>query len=69
MNVKTANSGFLKQECLAALKQRGDTVWYRVRIMVGVLQHYVFAGGLLCLCHRAQPRSMVALKSDTATVL
>jgi hypothetical protein len=45
MNVKTAYSGFRMHECLAALKQWGDTVWYRLRIVVGALQQYVFVGG------------------------
>lgn len=45
MNVKTAHAAFPKQLCLAALKARGDKVWYHLKLQVEGEQRTVFAGG------------------------
>jgi hypothetical protein len=45
LNVKTAHSAFPKQLCLAELKARGDTVWYRLKLLVHDEERTVFAGG------------------------
>jgi hypothetical protein len=45
MNVKTAHAAFTKQQCLEALKTRGDVVWYKLKLRVHDEERTVFAGG------------------------
>ena len=45
LNIKTAHKAFPKQACLAALKDRGDTIWYELELQISGKKRKLYAGG------------------------
>jgi Transposase IS4 len=71
LNVKTAHKAFPKQARLAALKDRGDTIWYELELQISGKKRKLSAGGHMtrhhwCLSHRAPLPCQVSRKCATA---